>query len=209
MKDDLASITNPLTTKSDLDLISAVLHNDVEAFSELINRYQNAVYCQAYWLLGDVQEAEDAAQEAFFRAYKKINTFNGSSFRAWILKITTNYCLDQIRRFRLHPCETFINLIDPEKDEYENESWLRDRYPLPEEILENSELTATIHRALLKLSPKYRLPIILVDLQEMNYEEATTFLKTNPGTFKSRLSRGRLKLASAIQEKGLKEWSYA
>ena len=195
--------------EEDLALISRAKQNDLDAFSVLVTRYQEAVYRQAYWLLGEPEAAEDAAQEAFCRAYLKINTFNGESFRAWVLRITSNYCIDQMRRHALHTVLPFYVSCGQEEDDCDNECWLPDESPLPEELLERSELSAAICQMMLKLAPKYRLPVILVDVQELNYEEAATVLNLKLGTFKSRLSRGRAKLAAGMRDKKMFNVAFA
>lgn len=178
-------------------LIRLAQQNDLDAFSTLVDEYQNAVYRQAYWLLGEPEAAEDAAQEAFYRAYRKIHTFNGPSFRAWIMSITTNYCLDQLRRYRTHAVIPLTGYHETSGDLNENSYWLRDPHPTPEQIVERSELRAGIHKCLLGLPAKYRVPIILVDIQEMAYQEAAQVLGMRLGSFKSRLSRGRAQLLEA------------
>lgn len=178
-------------------LIRLAQQNDLDAFTQLVNDYQNAVYRQAYWLLGEPEAAEDAAQEAFYRAYRKIQSFNGPSFRAWIMRITTNYCLDQLRRYRTHPCVPLTPCDDTTGNAIENSRWMRDPQPSPEQLVERAELRASIHKCLLALPPKYRVPIILVDIQEMAYQDAAQMLGMRLGSFKSRLSRGRARLLEA------------
>lgn len=178
-------------------LICQAQQNDLDAFTELVDVYQNAVYRQAYWLLGEPEAAEDAAQEAFYRAYRKIYTFEGPSFRAWIMRITTNYCLDQLRRRRSHPSISLATCCEKTNVVDESSYWLIDQHPSPEQWVERSELRDCVRQCLLRLSPKYRVPIILVDIQEMNYQEAAQIMGIRLGSFKSRLSRGRAQLLEA------------
>ena len=178
-------------------LIRLAQQNDLDAFTELVEGYQDAVYRQAYWLLGEPEAAEDAAQEAFYRAYRKIHIFNGSSFRAWIMRITTNYCLDQLRRRKTHPSVPLVSCYKNTGEEYEYSRWQIDPQPSPEQMVELSELREGIHQCMLGLFPKYRIPIILVDIQGMAYQEAAQVLGLCLGSFKSRLSRGRAQLLEA------------
>jgi len=172
-------------------------NGNLEAFNELVLTYQDCVFRQALWLLNDEAAAEDAAQEAFYRAYRKINTFDGPSFRTWIMRITTNYCLDQLRRLRSHPSVPLATCCENTGEADENSHWLLDPQPSPEQVVERSELSESIRQCLLGLSPNYRIPIILVDIQEMNYQDAAQVLGMRLGTFKSRLSRGRARLLEA------------
>jgi RNA polymerase sigma-70 factor, ECF subfamily len=170
---------------------------NLEAFNELVLSYQDCVFRQALWLLNDEAAAEDAAQEAFYRAYRKIHTFNGPSFRAWIIRITTNYCLDQLRRRKPHPSVPLETCCENTGEADENSCWLTDPQPSPEQVVERSELSEGIRQCLLELSPNFRLPIILVDIQEMEYREAAQVMGMRLGSFKSRLSRGRARLLEA------------
>jgi RNA polymerase sigma-70 factor, ECF subfamily len=174
-------------------------NGSLEAFNELVLTYQDCVFRQALWLLNDEAAAEDAAQEAFYRAYRKIHTFDGPSFRAWILRITTNYCLDQLRRCKTHPSVPLENFCENTGEADENSHWLTDPQPSPEQVVECSERNQGIRQCLLGLSPHYRIPIILVDIQEMNYQDAAQVLGVCLGTFKSRLARGRSQLLEATQ----------
>jgi len=169
-------------------------NGNLEAFYELVLTYQDCVFRQALWLLNDEAAAEDASQEAFYRAYRKIHTFDGPSFRAWIMRITTNYCLDQLRQRKTHPSVPLATCCENTGEAGENSSWLTDPQPSPEQVVELSELSEGIRQCLLGLSPNYRIPIILVDIQEMYYQDAAQVLGMRLGTFKSRLSRGRARL---------------
>jgi RNA polymerase sigma-70 factor, ECF subfamily len=172
-------------------------NGNLEAFNELVLTYHDCVFRQALWLLNDEAAAEDAAQEAFFRAFQKIHTFVGPSFRTWIIRITTNYCLDQLRRRKPHPIVPLETCCKNTGEADENSRWLTDPQPSPEQVVERSELSEGIRQCLLELSPNFRLPIILVDIQEMEYREAAQVMGMRLGSFKSRLSRGRARLLQA------------
>lgn len=174
-------------------------NGNLEAFNELVLTYQDCVFSQALWLLNDEAAAEDAAQEAFYRAYRKIHTFDGPSFRAWILRITTNYCLDQLRRRKTHPSVPLETCCENTGEADENSRWLTDPRPSPEQVVERSERSEGIRQCLLGLSTHYRIPIILVDIQDMNYQDAAQVLGVRLGMFKSRLSRGRAQLLEATR----------
>jgi RNA polymerase sigma-70 factor (ECF subfamily) len=185
--------------QGDVHLVERAQRGDQEAFDELVLSYQAAVYRQAFWLLNDKAAAEDAAQEAFYRAYVKIHTFCGSSFRAWILRIATNYCLDLLRKQKSHPVQA-LEPWDPDQadDDGSNPRLIADQ-PTPEQRVERLELNRAIRHALFKLSPEDRMPILLIDLQELSYLEAANALKVPEGTFKSRLSRARAKLIAHLE----------
>ncbi len=189
----------PADPQAESFLIECVQRGDLQAFNGLVMKYQDRVYRQAYWMLGEEAAAEDAAQEAFYRAFRKIHTYCGPSFRAWILRITTNYCLDQLRQRKSHQRMPLEPWDQTEDDENENKPWMVDDLPLPEQLVEHSELSAVIQKSLLGLSPEDRTPILLIDIQEMNYQEAADVMKIPINTFKSRLSRARARLVRTLR----------
>jgi RNA polymerase sigma-70 factor, ECF subfamily len=171
----------------------------LQAFNELVLLYQDSVYRQALWILKDEAAAEDAAQEAFLLAYRKISTYQGGSFRAWLLKITSNYCLDQIRIAKRRPCQPLL-LSNHEGEELEP-SWVIDPGDSPEKTVEHSETRAAILQAIRSLPPENQIVVFLVDLQELDYGEAAAVLQVPIGTIKSRLARAREKLREALLKK--------
>ena len=84
-------------------LIQSALDGDLDAFNRLVLAYQDMVYNQAYRMLGESQTAQDATQDAFIAAYRKLHTYRGGSFRAWLLRIVTNLCYDELRRRKRRP----------------------------------------------------------------------------------------------------------
>jgi RNA polymerase sigma-70 factor, ECF subfamily len=184
----------------DLMFVQQVQQGNLAAYNELVARYQDQVYRQAYWILGEEQAADDAAQEAFCRGYVKIQTFNGQSFRAWILRITTNYCLDQIRWKKCHALFSLESFSKEPDEDNENNSRFWDPQPTPEQIVEQAEMTQSVIGCLMNLPVEYRLPILLIDVDEMNYQEAAQIIGINLGSFKSRLFRARAKLLEAIKQ---------
>ena len=174
------------------------LAGDMDAFNELVLTHQDAVYRQALWLLGDEDAAEDAAQEAFLRAYRNLNTFNGGPFRPWVMRITTNYCLDQLRSQKKHK-NIPLEMRDEDDEEMDSCTWLKDPDAYVEEIVERSELKSRIMECLQRLAPKYRVPVILVDMQNMDYQEAAATMGISLGTFRSRLFRARMQLQESLK----------
>jgi RNA polymerase sigma-70 factor (ECF subfamily) len=171
---------------------------ELNAFNELVLAHQDSVYRQALWILGDEDAAEDAAQEAFLRAYRNFHTYDGGPFRPWIMRITTNYCLDQLRRRKIRKT-TSLEAYDEYEEEIENAPWLRDPTASVEETLMRSEQQKWLMDCIYHLPVDYRAAITLVDLQEMDYAEAASALGIPLGTFKSRLSRARMLLQKLIK----------
>jgi len=180
-------------------LIQKAQKGSLEAFNQLVLNYQDLVYRQAYWVLGEQEAAEDAAQEAFIRAYQNIHTVFGTTFKAWLLRITTNTCIDMLRRIKKHPF-TALEPVDEEGEEYESASWMVDPSQTVEKTVETEQMVEAVQECLGKLHPDYRTAVVLVDIQELDYEEAARVMGICMGTFKSRLARARLRLRNALHE---------
>ena len=180
-------------------LVEGAQHGSLDAFNTLVLAYQDIVYRQALWLLGEAEAAEDAAQEAFIRAYQKIDSFHGGPFRPWILRIVSNYCIDQLRRAKVRPSIP-LDLYNENDDEIETPVWLKDPSLPVEEVVERNEQSTAVRRCLDRLTPEYRSAVILVDIQGLDYTEAAAVMRVSLGTFKSRLFRARLQLQKQLKQ---------
>lgn len=183
----------------EVELIQAARKGDLNAFNRLILAYQDMVYSQAYRVLGDPQAADDAAQIAFISAYKNLRTFRGGSFRAWLLRIVTNACYDELRRQKRRPT-TSLEPLDNSGDEIESPRWIADSSELPEDSILRAELGQAIQRCLERLPLDFRTVMILVDVQGMDYLEAASVIEKPLGTVKSRLARARQRMRLCLQE---------
>lgn len=177
-------------------LIQRAKKGDPQAFNELVLEHQDAVYRQAYWITGQKEAAEDAAQEAFFLAYQKLHTFRGGSFRAWIVAIALHASIDQYRRTGKH---ALISLDAFEENE-SAPTWSHHQSGTPEQMLEESCRRSAILQALMQLPMEARMPIILIDIQEFDYQTAAHMLRIPLGTLKSRLVRARLRLLETCRQ---------
>lgn len=172
--------------------IRAAQNGDVAAFNQIVRAYQTQVYRTAYRVLGEQASAEDATQDAFVSAFKHIRAYRGGSFKAWLLRIVTNACYDQLRVKQRRPTASLdAMLIDPDNpapgiDHAAPES--------PQDFAERQELNSTIQAGLATLPPDQRMTLILVDIEGLSYEQVAQAMQTNIGTVKSRLSRARLAL---------------
>jgi RNA polymerase sigma-70 factor (ECF subfamily) len=182
----------------ELALIADAQVGDVEAFNSLVLKYQDRVYTQAFRILGVKESAEDAAQEAFISAFTKINTFRGGSFIAWLLRIVTNQCYDEIRRNKRKPT-TSLEPLNRENEEIESPNWLIDPQESPEGEVMRLELDQAIQECLNHMSLDFRTVVILVDLQGFDYSEAASVVGSPLGTIKSRLARARKNLQECLQ----------
>lgn len=179
-------------------LIQDAQRGDLEAFNRLILAYQDRVYNQAFRVLGEYQSADDATQEAFISAYKSIRSFRGGSFRAWLLRIVTNACYDELRRKKRRPT-TPLEPVDDEGDEIESPNWIADPGELPEDSIARAELANAIQACLDQLSEDFRVVVVLVDVQGLDYLEASEVIGKPLGTIKSRLARARNRMRECLQ----------
>ena len=179
-------------------LITAAVQGDLNSFNRLVLVYQEAVFNQAYRLIGDPHAAEDAAQEAFISAFRNLKAYRGGSFRAWLLRIVTNASYDELRRRKRRPT-TPLEPIDAEEEEIESPTWLADPGETPESRTERVELNRAIQNCLEGLSPDFRAAVVLVDVQGLDYDEAALSVGAPVGTIKSRLARARERLRDCLQ----------
>jgi RNA polymerase sigma-70 factor, ECF subfamily len=193
---------NPSEIKS--ELISQARAGNISAFNELIFATQDMVYQQAFWLMHNGAAAEDATQDAFLHAFQRLQSFRGGSFKSWILRITTNVCLDELRRQKRHPAVP-LEPFNENDEEIEDAHWMTDPGDPPEEIVERAERSSAIYQCIHKLPIEYQAVIILIDIQEFDYQEAATILRVPIGTIKSRLTRARLQLRNQFTNKNLRQ----
>lgn len=171
------------------ELISRSQASDIEAFNQLVERYQRLVYNLALRMLGNAETAEDAAQDTFLSAYKAIGKFRGGSFKAWILRIAANVCHDKMRAARRARVASLDDLMEELGDfiaDNDAES--------PEDYTLRRELGRFINEGLTHLPEDQRLVVILCDIQGLSYEEISEATNSSLGTVKSRLNRGRARL---------------
>jgi RNA polymerase sigma-70 factor (ECF subfamily) len=179
-------------------LIQSAQRGSLDSFNQLVLVYQDAVYGQAYRMMGESEPAEDATQEAFISAYRSLSSYRGGSFKAWLLRIVTNACYDELRRRKRHPT-TSLEPLDAEEEEIESPRWLADQGESPEAETERSELGEAIQHCLDNLPVEFRAVVVLVDIQGMDYSEAAAAVGKPVGTVKSRLARARTRLRDCLQ----------
>lgn len=179
-------------------LIRDAQKGDLDAYNRLVLAYQDLIYNQAYRMMGESDSAEDASQEAFISAYKNLRSFRGGSFRAWMLRIVTNACYDELRRRKRRPT-THLEPIDSNGEEIESPNWIVDQNELPEDTLQRIELGDAIQKCLDELPEEFRAAVILVDVQGFDYAEAAEAIGKPLGTIKSRLARARMRMRDCLQ----------
>ena len=179
-------------------LIGSARQGDLNAFNRLVLAYQDQVYNHAFRIMGDDAAAEDAAQDAFTSAFRNLTGYRGGSFRAWLLRIVTNACYDELRRRKRRPT-TPLEPVDEDGEEVESPHWLVDASQLPEDEFEREELGRAIQHCLNSLPAEFRAAVVSVDLQGLDYAEVAQILRVPLGTVKSRLARARLRLRDCLK----------
>jgi len=174
------------------DLIRRAAEGDLDCFNRLVELYQRPVYSLCLRMMGDAAAADDATQETFISAYRAMSRFRGGSFRAWLFRIASNACYDQLRAFRRR------RTIPLEKVAFELES----PFPTPEDCAVSHERGELIKRALDALPHEQRLVVILRDIEGLDYAEIARAAGCSLGTVKSRISRGRAALRDFLRRSG-------
>ncbi|MAS37720.1 MAG: RNA polymerase subunit sigma-24 [Anaerolineaceae bacterium] len=171
--------------------VEETLDGNQDAFAELVNTYQNAVYNLCYRMLGERTEAEDATQEAFLRAFLNMDRYDPArSFKTWVLSIASNHCIDRLRKRRL----TWLSLEEPLPPNIN----LRSDEPEPEQAAIHDERSQAVQALLNNLSTEYRAAVILRYWYDYSYAEIADILDTTESAIKSRLFRARQALADRI-----------
>ncbi len=171
-------------------LIEAAARGELPAFNQLILAYQGLAYNLAYRILGNGDAAADATQEAFIKAYRSLGQYRGGSFKAWLLRIVTNVCYDQLRSLQRRPASSLEDLAGNS----EHAGRLVDEAEQPAEYALRQELGGVIQQGIESLPPDQRMVLVLSDIEGLSYEEIAQVMQTSLGTVKSRLSRARAKL---------------
>ena len=180
-----------MVSEDDRHLIERFKHGDLLAFEALVRKYQDRTYNLCRRMLHDTQDAEDAAQDVFVKAYRNLVKFSSAeaSFNTWLYRITINTCLDYRKKSRLEPL----------KDEAFGKD-LPSEEPSPEQLYQSKETGKRIDTALEKLPKKLRAAIVLKEIEGLSYEEIAQVLETSVGTVKSRISRAREALVQILQK---------
>lgn len=169
--------------------IKEVIKGDQEAFGEIVELYKDKVFQLCYRMLGNRHEAEDLAQEAFVRAYVNIETFNRSrKFSTWLYRIATNVCIDRLRKKKP---DYFLDAEVAGTEGLTLYSQLAADGKSPDSEVETLELQEQVQEAIMQLSDKYRIVIILRYIDDLSLNEISEVLDMPLGTVKTRIHRGR------------------
>ncbi len=192
-----ASMSEPKL--SDHALIEATRGGDETAFAEIMSRYRNPITNYLYRFLNDYEEAVDLAQETFVRVYFAIDRYHTQfAFSTYIYRIATNLAISEIRRRKRRRVLSLTGLFQSQ-DDAAVEFQPPDERILPDAELVEDERSKVIARAIATLPEKYRVPVILRDVEGRSYDEIAEIMELGLGTTKSRISRGRALLKEKLQ----------
>ena len=180
-------------------LIRRAQEGDQSAFGELVTMYEKKVYALAFRMCKNPSDAEEAAQEAFLSAWQGLKFFRGeSSFSTWLYRLTSNACIDHMRKEQRHAGAAALSLDDEETyiDAEDTAS------PTPQEAVERKELRELIEEGLQSLTPEHREVLILREMHQLSYDEIAETLSLDLGTVRSRISRGRKQLQKFLLKTG-------
>ena len=181
----------------DKHILAQARRGELDAFEELVRRYEKRVYAIALRSAGSPEDAADITQDVFLRAWRSIESFRGDSgFSTWLFRITMNICVDHARHRQTQP-QTMA--LTNDEDE---ERPIHDTAPTPEEYLDNSELGRELAAALDEVSEEHRRIVLLRDVSGMSYTEIAEILEISEGTVKSRLARARIALRKVLLKRG-------
>lgn len=170
------------------DWLPKAIQGDQDAFTNIVETYQRPVFNLCYRMLGEALEAEDAAQETFWRAYQNLRRYDPARpFATWLLSIAAHYCIDQQRKRRFNTIS--MDLLPDEE--------VPDHAPTPEKVFNQLDEKGQLQKLLARLGPQDRAAIILRYWYEFSEEEIARTLSLTVSAVKSRLFRARKELAQS------------
>lgn len=188
---EAASLRMAESKRTDHEIVDAVRGGDEAAFGEIIERYRGPITNFLYRFLNDYEEAVDLAQESFVRVYFALDRYHKEfAFSTYLYRIASNLAISELRRRKRRRLVSLTGLFGGEHDQ-DVEFQPADTRVLPEDETIDKEREQVIAKAIASLPDKYRLPIVLRDVQGHSYEEVASILELGLGTTKSRISRGR------------------
>jgi RNA polymerase sigma-70 factor (ECF subfamily) len=183
--------------RNEQQMIASILSGELHLFHELIRPYERRVYVMALSLLKNEADAEDAAQEAFLKAYRNLSNFRGESkFGTWVISITLNEARSRLRRTKAVPMESLDE--PPDAEGHVSPALLRDWREIPSESLERRETRQVLQEAISALPSIYREIFLLRDVEELSIADAAKVLQITPASVKVRLHRARMMLQKRL-----------
>ena len=176
----------------DNELVKRVCMGETQLFRLLVERHQQHIFNLCYRMLRQFEEADDATQDTFLKAYRSLKQFRGDArLKTWLCKIARNECLNRLRH------ENMVSLDQQLTTDYSFQ--IADSTPSPLELIEQQETQSIVHAAINELPHQYRLVITLFHLNGLSYEEISQVMEIPMGTVKTHIFRARELLKSKLQ----------
>jgi RNA polymerase sigma-70 factor (ECF subfamily) len=189
----------PALPTAEMELVRRSQRGDLEAYDELVKRYQERIYATVYHMTSNHEDANDLAQDSFIKAFQALKSFKGgSSFYTWLYRIAVNKTINFLKQRKNR---THMSLNDLDYNTENNPdlvALISDKTPRREAGL--NELQEKLNAALLKLSEPHRLAVVLHDVQGLSHEEVAKVMDCNIGTVRSRLFYARQQLQSLLED---------
>jgi RNA polymerase sigma-70 factor (ECF subfamily) len=185
------------TPDDDLVLVHASQGGDVAAFEELVRRYDRKLLRIAQHLMDNLEDAEEAVQEAFLKGYRKLNQFQGNAeFSTWLIRIVLGECITKLRKGRKAKASSLDQTAQVEGHDLPRD--LADWAPNPEQLYGASELRKILIGSLRELGPGLRMVFVLREVEGFSTNQTAEILRLNDAAVKSRLFRARLQLREKL-----------
>src|SRR5947208_2331705 len=182
---------------SELALVLAAKKGDLEAFSELVKRYDRNIFRIAQHITHNEEDAQDVVQEAFLKAYQNLEQFQGNSkFYTWLVRIAVNEALMKLRRRKTSKTVSLDEDVETEEGSMPRE--VADWGPNPEQLYGQSELGDILQKTIQGLPQSFRTVFVLRDIEGLSTEETAEMLNLSVPAVKSRLLRARLQLRERL-----------
>ncbi len=183
-----------MTSFDEQRLIQLSRDGDYDAFNRLVVEYQDAVFAVVLRTVRNRATAEDITQDTFISAFRKISSYRGGIFRAWLFRIAKNASLDYLRKVARRGESSIEEDILYFSEIVEDDS----QDPLADAL--NSELARLIDHCLDSLSEDHRFAMVMIDIEGYQYDEAAESIGVSIGTVKSRLNRARARMRDCVQQ---------
>jgi RNA polymerase sigma-70 factor, ECF subfamily len=197
---DKPTVAPPLTEQADeRTLVKKAKQGDLDAYDELVRRYQERIYATVYHMTANHEDASDLAQDSFIKAYRALRSFKGdSSFFTWVYRIAVNKTINFLKQRRKHPQQSLNDLDFNAEHDPDLVALISEKTPRRE--LNLTELQERLNTAMLKLSEVHRLVVTLHDVQGLSHEEISRIMDCNTGTVRSRLFYARQQLQAYLSD---------
>jgi len=178
------------------DTINLVRNGDQAAFTVLVQTYQAPIYNLCYRMLGEAEQAQDAVQETFLRAYTQFHRYDPERpLKTWLFSIASHYCIDRLRRRR-------VTWLDIDDEQLGGHAALRERRAGPEELALKEERASDVQALLQTLPAKDRAAVVMLYWYDLSYQEIAEVTGTTVSAVKSRLHRARATMAETLDAGG-------